>query len=107
MLKYSFIFVSVAIIVGFYMLLKKKYPKWLPLAHLCFISTGAILAIIAAYDTGAMLLWANICLAVVVFGLGIIVGLRRIKGTSSKIILKLHIVLASICYLLLVYNVLV
>jgi len=109
MLTYALVLVSAVVLTGLLMLAqttqKKRYSNWYPLAHLGLDSIGALLVIIIALVAGGMLLWANIGLAVVVAALGIAVGLQRIRGTTSKIILTLHVVLAVICYFFLIYNV--
>ncbi|MCL2297130.1 MAG: hypothetical protein FWC38_08720 [Proteobacteria bacterium] len=109
MLTYAFVFVSAVVLIGLYMLMqtaqKKRYTKWFPLAHLGLDSVGALLVIVAALAIGGMLLWANIGLAVIVAALGIAVGLRKFHGAAGKMLLALHVVLAVICYLFLMYNV--
>jgi len=109
MLTYAFVFVSGVVLVGLYMLMqiarKKRYPKWCSLAHLGLDSAGALLVILVALAAGGMLLWANIGLAVVVAALGITVGLRKFHGATGRVVLGLHVVLAVICYLFLMYNV--
>lgn len=82
---------------------KKPFPKAYSYLHLGLALLGAVLTIIAALSGGS-LLWMNIGLAVLVALLGFSIAFRLFRDYKAKILLLLHGLLATICYLFLLYN---
>ena len=107
MLVLAVTLISLVILVGLYMsthiLQKKPFPKLFSYAHLGMAALGAILTIIAA-TKGGILLWANTALAVIVATLGFMLTFGKFGKRNGRSVLALHAILASICYLFLVYN---
>lgn len=108
MLIFSALSIFIAITIGcamvFRILTKKPVTVWHKIAHVGMVAVGALLAVIAAFQTGDMRLWANIALSILVVILGIFVGLKKFRGKTGWFVLVLHAVLATICYLILLFN---
>jgi hypothetical protein len=78
-------------------------PKLFGFIHAGFALLGSALVILVAVG-GDNRVWINIGLAVIIIILGILLGLRRSKGSAPKVLVAAHGGLAVICYVILAYN---
>lgn len=109
MLTLSVVFVTIAILIGVYMVMnraqgKPRYPKWLPLLHLGTVGVGAVLVILAAFSSNDLRLWLNIAIAVIVSILGLCISHGKFSRQIKKALLSAHIFIALGCTLFLIYN---
>lgn len=106
MLIYSLGAFTVVAVIGLIMtsdvFRKKRTSGIWRFLHVAFVLIGAVLAFIAAVSGDARV-WINVTLAVIIIGLGCLIGLRRAKGENPGGLVLIHGGIAVVCYLLLAY----